>query len=161
MTNRDLPGRRKLSRDLVIADQKLFLQQVPELITQLRMRKPSLAFALNLSETSLSALDRELTQIIAALPGSYGQIAETIEPDLLRQVAAYVGEVMVRNRNGRWQISPGGNGPLVHFQVQPSTAHGPGRTKVIDIYEHVLATILEGGSLTNWYSVEVLDKRPT
>lgn len=159
MADAELPGRRLLPDDLHIADQQAFLKQVPTLITQLRMRKPSLAFSLNLSESSLPALDQEIAACINELPGGYRKIAYFIDRDLLRQVAAYVGEVIVRNRNGQWRLSTSeiDDGPEVAFPRYQRPDVRVTEWKVIGIYDHVLVTIIEGDTLARWYSAEVLD----
>jgi len=159
MADAELPGRSRLPKDLYVEDQQAFLQQIPELITRLRMRRPATALALNLSEASLHALDLVIAEVVNALPGGYSRIADAIDRDLLRQTTAYVGEVIVRNRNGRWQtnsVEPA-SGPKVVFPMTQLTAITAGRWKEIDIYEHVLVTILEGDTFTGWYSSEVRD----
>jgi len=159
MTDAELPGRDFLPDDLHIADQRAFLRQIPELIGRLRMRNPSRAFLLNLSEASLSALDQEIATIISELPGGYGRIAVTIDRELVRQVTAYVGEVIVRNRNGQWQtkVQHDDSGPIISFPTSQLASMTTARRKAIDIYEQVLVTILEGENFADWYSAEVLD----
>jgi hypothetical protein len=50
---RKLPGLGKVPDDLAIVDAEAFLENVPALANQLRMRVPAKAWALNLSPGSL------------------------------------------------------------------------------------------------------------
>lgn len=159
MPDTELPGWSRIPDDLQLENRQIFVLQIPELINRLRMRRPAAAFALNLSEASLQALDREIAAVISVLPGGYSKIAETIDRELLRQVAAYVGEVIVRNCNGKWQTNPIENatGPEVVFPIGQEPGMTPSRWKVIDVYEQVLVTILEGDTFAGWYASEVQD----
>jgi hypothetical protein len=158
MDEAELPGREPVAHDLSALDGSNFLQQIPALLARLRMRQPALAFALNLSEASLRALGRVVANGIDGLPGGYARLAETLDLAWLQQVTAYVGETIVRNRDGRWrlELEGGGHALLVDFKVE-ARAGSPPRRKAVDISEHVLVAILEGGSLADWYLAEVLE----
>jgi hypothetical protein len=132
MDEANLPGRQQLARDLSAADGNVFLQQIPALLTRIRMRRPALALALNLSEASLPVLDREVAEVIEGLPGGYSRLAETLELDWLKQVTAYVGETVVRNRDGRWRLEPEGTGHalLVDFKIEAQSGSPLRRKKV-------------------------------
>ena len=139
--------------DFHIQDQERFLREIPDLIAKLRLRNPSYAWDLDLTPSSLAVVDRLVAVIIDQIIAHRSHVTDALDPDLVRQVTAYVGEVIVRHKKGRWQVtsSETHDGPTVAFPV----SNGDSWHKAIDIYSHVFTTIVEGESLEAWYQAEI------
>jgi len=147
--NSDLPGRTVQSMDhLRLGDREAFLRQVPELIARLRMREPAYAFELNLSSRSLLIIDAYIATVVDAILVQGGDILGSINRELVKELTAYVGEVIVRSRNGRW-FADKERGPLVVFPTK--NGH---RQKTIDIYDQMIEILVEGESVALWYEME-------
>ncbi len=155
MSENELPRRRLTPSDLVIPDSEEFLKQVPQLIAQLRLRMPVRAWELDLSPASLMTLDDYLAREIDKILSEGLKVYETIDPDLLKELTAYVGEVFAHDKGAKWQVSSKDptEGPDIVFDV-PDGSTGRRRPKVIDIYEHILRVVVEGESLSRWYNAE-------
>jgi hypothetical protein len=156
MTGEELPGRSEMPRDLYIADQQQFLEQIPDLIEKLRMRYPTNAWRLNLSPSSLAILDDYIAAEVDEIIQQGLDVAEMIDRNLLREVTAYVGEVILRSKNGWWRVDDSEDclGPSVVFPIKTSGRATEVYYKAIDIYDHILTLFVEGGSLTHWYELE-------
>lgn len=152
MSSEELPGLSTMPTDLYITNQKQFLNEVPDLITKLRMRNPANAWRLNLSTSSLALLDQYIAAEVDPIILKGLDVAEVIDRNFLREVTAYVGEVIVQNKNGWWQVDVKGSssGPLVVFPIKAKKR----QYKTIDLYEHILTAFVEGESLVKWYEME-------
>jgi hypothetical protein len=147
--NSYLPGRTLQSMNhLRLDDREAFLKEVPELIEKLRMREPAHAFELNLSSRSLLIIDAYIATVVDAILAQGGKIHESINRELVKELTAYVGEVIVRSRNGRW-FADGERGPLIVFLTK--SGH---RQKTIDIYDQMIEILVEGESVAHWYELE-------
>ncbi|MER3436109.1 MAG: hypothetical protein C4288_22775 [Leptolyngbya sp. ERB_1_1] len=154
---KELPGLTATTRDMYIADQKQFLQNVTNLVQRLRMRSPSLAWGLDLSVSSLKLLDEFIKSEIEKLIQQALDVASHIDRDLVQEVVAYVGEVIRYSKDGWWQVKDNGQsgGPLVVFPLQVKSDNPNIRYKAIDIYERLLRIIIEGESINQWYNLEI------
>ncbi len=150
----ELPGLHEVSHNLHIEDPRYFLEQVPTLIAQLRLRSLTLTRSLDLSPNSLDSLDQHLAAVVDGILSRGLQVAQAIDRSLVHEIVAYVGQVVVLNKHGQWHISDDKNhfGPLVVFSA--SLSNKP-FNKALDIGFHVLTVLLEGESLSLWYGEEI------
>ncbi len=155
MSEHELPGRRLMSKDLVISNPREFLEQVPQLIAQLRLRIPTRAWGLDLSPASLIILDEYLGREVDRILDQGLEVDEVIDRDLLKEVTAYVGEIFRHDKGAVWRVSSEhpNTGPRIVFQVAESST-GARRPKAIDVYHHVLKVVVAGESLSRWYDAE-------
>ena len=150
----NLPGGVEYVRAFSVPDRVAFIRDIPNRITRLRMRNAALSWSLSLSIASLKVLDDYVDGIIDGLLAQDKRIGEAIDRELVEDIVAYVGEVVVRSANGRWEedASPSSRGPLLMYESSPG---GEVIFRGLDIFDQVLVCLEEGGALSNWYQHEI------
>jgi hypothetical protein len=141
-------------RALTIPDRAAFIRDIPDRVVRLRLRNPALTWSLNLSVASLKALDKYMGGIIDGILAEGKRVNDVIERELVEDIVAYVGEVIVRNANGRWEPghSATSQGPLMIYE---STLEGKPFFRGLDVCSHVLDCLGEGGAFSDWYQHEI------
>jgi hypothetical protein len=81
-------------------------EEVPELIEALRRRLGCTAEELDLSPESLKRLEPQLISLHQAMETGQVPASEEDVVRLIREVAAYLGQVMVVNLHGEWAERP-------------------------------------------------------
>ena len=121
------------------------------------MRDPQLAWSLNLSSDSLKVLDQYLDPIFGSLIAPGLSIDEIIDRNLIEEVTAYMGEVIVRNNFGFWTENSSHDcaGPTVVYGITDDTSEEELRYIGIDIYSKVLTLFIEAGSFYQWYLADI------
>jgi hypothetical protein len=135
-------------------DQARFIRDIPQLLKRLRTRHPTLAWSLNFNNTGLEALDAYVSKVIDDIQARGELLTSSLSPDWLEEIVAFVGEVIVRRKNGRWQAGDPTNtqGPLVVFQAE---SMGQSAYRGLDICHSVIVQLVEGNSLLRWYQAEI------
>jgi hypothetical protein len=77
-------------------------EEVPGLIQALRQRLGCTAEELDLSPTSLPLLEKRLIDLHGAVEAGQTQLTDEETVRLVREIAAYVGEMIVVNLGGTW-----------------------------------------------------------
>lgn len=150
----ELPGLHDVSHNLHIKDSRDFIEHVPDLVARLKLRHPKFTESLDFSSNSLSALDEYLADVVDDILSRDLPIAQTIDRELIHEVVAYVGQVVILNKHGQWQMSNEKDhfGPLVVFPVSQSNKP---LNRAFDIGFQVLTALIEGEPLSSWYEEEM------
>ena len=94
-------------------------EEVPELIEALRRRLGCTAEELDLSPESLKRLEARLIALHQAVEEGQVPMDDEETMRLMREVTAYLGQVMVVNLNGEWDEQPPGIWPGMVWIPRP------------------------------------------
>lgn len=85
----------------------IMVEEVPMLVEALRKRLECTSLELDLSPRSLKILERRLTALKHTVQRGDVTMDDEETLRLMREVAAYLGQVMVANLGGKWDLFPG------------------------------------------------------
>lgn len=113
------------------------VRNVPELIADLAKRVEHRGITLDYSMESLEQIDSWLEETYQAVSSTaWGEFAES--PELLRELTAYIGEIVRLRKNGEWTVEKG------DWRPEPVVRFGKGTRKRFRPVEMVEYVMVEG-----------------